>query len=93
MAKDIQLKKGNEDAFPKLHIKTKTVTGTTTSNGNLTLNLPLTAVVINVASDIADVAITVYGRVGWWVHCRKSNANNDVLANTDITITVYYLDV
>ena len=79
-------------------------TGTTSSNGTFNTTLSITKPILSVYTPSADSTAGAYTCVperpassssstNWRVHVRKGTANNDVVANTQITIEYWYIDI
>ena len=84
------------DAFAgKITPKTKTVTGTTQSNGSINLNLPNATNYVVVAKDSNSVyrvqAIPVGS--GWYGIVTTDAASPVAVANTSVSISVRYIEM
>lgn len=81
-------------------IKSITVTSTTTANGTMSANIPLTKPIISVWTKDADATTGAYtvtpeaNRASsvWHFHIRKGIATNAVVANESVTLHIAYID-
>jgi hypothetical protein len=79
-------------------LKTKTTTGTTNTQGNVTMSLnpasyvPIAVKVVN-TSDGTDYLATFFAKGNtWWAHTTNTNGNT-VITSTDVTVTSYYFEL
>lgn len=91
-------KNGSDYKLPiKNFIKSKSVSGTTSSSGNINLTtLDGSVIVISaIREDAASVAIPFwsYQNDCWAVHLMSANAGQSVVASTAVDVLVYYLDI
>lgn len=78
-----------KNTLPSL-LKSKTVSGTTDSNGYISLNLKTTYSVIYLLSTVSDHQVNLTtGATSWWV---RITLNGNAVANTSVNIKVKYFE-